>query len=216
MTISCTIALVIVCQLIPWSNLEELLTIVGLKWPESVLWSLVAPLSITAILFLGTLVVFKDTYNWPEFVEYVKSETSDLIFIRNYVVAPLTEEFIFRGILLAILGQSYSMWSSIGVSGFLFSLAHSHHYFFQRIQGSGSIRFGENLFQMLYTFVFAVYCSSLYLKTGTILTTIQIHIFCNFSGFPQLDILLSDSWYKTASITGLASFSLLYPLYLMN
>ena len=206
----------IVCQLIPWSNLEELLTIVGLKWPESVLWSLFAPLSITAILFLGPLAVFKDTYNWREFVEYVKSETSDLVFLRNYVVAPLTEEFIFRGILLAILGQSYSTWSSIMVSGFLFSVAHSHHYFFQRIQRSGAIGFGDNLFQMLYTFVFAIYSSSLYLKTGTILTTIQIHIFCNFSGFPQLDTLLSDNWYKTATITGLASFLALYPLYLIS
>lgn len=188
--------------------------IVGLKWPSPILWSMVIPLSLTAILFLGPLVVFKDTYNWPEFVDYVKTEASDLQFVRNYIVAPLTEEFIFRGVLFALLGQSFPIWTSVIVSGILFSLAHSHHYFFQSIQGSDRISFKDNMFQMGYTFVFAVYCASLYLKSGTILSTIQIHIFCNFLGFPQLDVLLSDDWYKKASLIGLGSWLILYPAYL--
>lgn len=216
MAISCSISIVIASQIIPWSSYGQLFATVGLCWPQSVTWSLIAPLSLTSLLFLGPLVLFKDTYNWPEFVNYVKTEATDLQFVRNYMVAPLSEEFIFRGVLFAILELSFSVWSSVIISGILFSLAHSHHYFFQSIQGSEQIRFTDNLFQMSYTFVFAVYSASLYIKTRTILTTIQVHIFCNFLGFPQLDVLLSDDWYKKSSLVGLGSFLIVYPIYLMS
>lgn len=214
--ISCSISILITIHLLPWSSYDQLLSAVGISWPQSIIWSLVTPLLITSLLFLGPLVLFKDTYNWPEFVNYVKTEATDLQFVRNYMVAPLSEEFIFRGVLIAILEQSFPLWSSIIISGILFSLAHSHHYFFQSIQGSDQIRLTDNLFQMSYTFVFAVYSATLYLKTRTILTTIQVHIFCNFLGFPQLDVLLSDDWYKRASLIGLGSFLIFYPIYLMT
>lgn len=216
MAISCSISFLITSRLILWSSYEQLFAAVGICWPQSVIWSLIAPLFLTSLLFLGPLVLFKDTYNWPEFVKYFKTEATDLQFVRNYMVAPLSEEFIFRGVLFAVLEQSFAAWSTITISGILFSLAHSHHYFFQSIQGSEQIRFADNLFQMSYTFVFAVYSASLYLKTRTILATIQVHIFCNFLGFPQLDVLLSDDWYKKASLVGLGSFLIFYPIFLIS
>lgn len=89
------------------------------------------------------------------------------------ILAPILEEFVFRGILinkLRVYGEGLCMFAS----GFTFALLHG------------------NLSQMLYAFALGVLFAYIALKTGTILYTIIMHMIVNLLGsvvFPSLLLL---------------------------
>lgn len=74
------------------------------------------------------------------------------------VIAPIAEEFVFRGVLMHRLVTSLGLWKGVGLSSLIFSAFHI------------------NIFG---AFLFAVVASLLYLKTGTLLVPILLHIFNN-------------------------------------
>ena len=177
----------------------------------------VIPLILTAILYSGPLVVLTDTYTWTEFKTHLSEEFSlnDVVFIRNYIVAPVSEDYIFRAVMVCLLREvSNNYLFLILASSLVFSLAHSHHYFFQRIQGDVKISEREWVFQMTYTFLFGCYCCLFYLKTGSFLTPALLHAFCNFMGFPDLDLLLSNKRYFRATVGGFICWILAMYLYI--
>lgn len=215
-TVTTIISLLLVNAVLPDDTGRPFCSWVGACFSEtSLIDALLLPLSITAILFLGPLVVFRDTYTWDELVQEMRNELTDLQSFRNYVVAPITEETIFRGVICALLSMSLSSkWAILLISSAVFSMAHMHHYFFQSLQGLANISLAAGLFQVVYTFLFGFYSGTFYLKTGSILTSIALHIFCNFLGFPDVDTLYSRSKYWNATIAGLVSWLVLCPLYL--
>merc|ERR1719428_652854 len=129
---------------------ETVLELMGLRH-EEVLSSCAACLGLTAILFLGPLVqgayilgdrngVF-ETRNGggiSNMLTEVKSDVWDSfatrqrfwISMRNYVLAPFTEEFVFRVcvVRLAVAG-SLPKGIIIFVTPFCFGMAHAHHFF---------------------------------------------------------------------------------------
>lgn len=181
---------------------DDLMSSVGIKWSN--IWDvMIHPLLITASLFLGTLVVFKDTYTWSELKEVMAEEIPDLIFFRNYVVAPLSEELIFRGVIFSLLSPIDNSIVIVLISALLFSLSHSHHYFLQKLEGSEPMSLMSGIFQMSYTFVFGCYTGAFFSRTQSIFTTVTLHIFCNFCGFPDFDTLFSNKTYKISTLAGL-------------
>lgn len=74
------------------------------------------------------------------------------------VIAPIAEEFVFRGVLMHRLVASLGLWKGVGLSSLIFSAFHI------------------NIFG---AFLFAVVASLLYLKTGTLLVPILLHLFNN-------------------------------------
>ncbi|RNF24894.1 CAAX prenyl protease 2 [Trypanosoma conorhini] len=74
----------------------------------------------TLLLFSGPLVEGARFPRW--------SATDPVIFLRNYVLAPVGEEIFFRALLLHLLRRR-SAATSIAVSSVLFALCHSHHIF---------------------------------------------------------------------------------------
>lgn len=175
----------------------------------------VVPLLLTSLFFLGPLIVLKDTYTLEEFIEIELRSVFSWIFVRNYIVAPLTEEFIFRSTLLAILIPCWeSQIVAMSLSSIFFGLAHSHHYIFQKLEGCRPISFIQALVQIAYTFTFGMYSSSLFLKTNSILTSISLHIFCNFMGFPDFEVLTYRKLYYYVTIAGAVLWLPSYVFYL--
>ena len=74
------------------------------------------------------------------------------------VIAPIAEEFVFRGVIMHRLIASMGIWKGVGLTSLIFSIFHAN------ISGA---------------FLFAVIASLLYLKTGTLLVPILLHIFNN-------------------------------------
>jgi len=189
--------------------------------PVGFLPALIFPLTLTGTLFLGPLVdelilhPDHDTYSLSAFVDFF----CDLRNIRNYVVAPLAEELVFRVCILSIL--VYSGWSHTVagvIAPLMFGFAHLHHvHEHMRHAGYGVSRSMKLAgFQACYTTLFGIYASFLFLRTSNLMAPFLSHAFCNRMGFPEFQ-RLSTSKYKNvltaaylAGITGF--FALLMPI----
>jgi prenyl protein peptidase len=154
------------------------------------LFKSIVPLFLTIILFSGPLVQFyfeKDTllFSLPTF---------DSIFWRNYIIGPLTEEYIFRACILQLLIGKLTFNQLIFLTPFYFGLAHLHHAIevitltptYMRSFKFYLRTLFEHLFQFTYTYIFGVYSSFVYLRTGLFLPTFINHAFCNMMGFPDV------------------------------
>jgi prenyl protein peptidase len=111
------------------------------------------------------------------------------ISIRNYIVAPIVEEIVFRSCMIALMKQDHSAKEIIFISPLFFGLAHLHHgYRVYTENGSDSFALKKailvTIVQFSYTTIFGMYSAFCLLKSG-IVTCILIHVFCNFMGLPD-------------------------------
>ncbi|KAK0202160.1 hypothetical protein DFS33DRAFT_1444023 [Desarmillaria ectypa] len=152
---------------------------------------------ITPMLFLGPLYAMSLYRTLPLQRMFNYNNSTWLTFysmlgLRTYVVAPLTEETVFRACMLSIYHLSgASTYRMIFFAPLWFGLAHVHHAW------DAYNRFGRTTaalkrailiitFQMTYTTLFGFHCSYLFLRTGSIWPSITAHVFCNIMGVPGL------------------------------
>jgi len=112
--------------------------------------------------------------------------------LRNLLVAPVCEEIMFRGVVLALLvSGGWGCRSCVLLSPLLFGLAHVHHLFSLTLsRGMGPRQAAlVVLFQLAYTTLFGAYASALFLRTGHMLAVVLAHTWCNLLGFPELRFL---------------------------
>jgi len=126
------------------------------------------------------------SYIWPEFVNYWFIDLPPIIysnynkefpllpnvlsFISLVVLAPIIEEFAFRGVLLHRWSQRWGMTSAILISSLLFGVVHP---------------------DVIGAFAFGVAMSIIYLKTQTLIVPIICHAFTNIIA------MLSEAGYIT-------------------
>ncbi|KAI2810174.1 CAAX prenyl protease [Blomia tropicalis] len=158
-------------------------------------------------LFIQTyLVAFKSnpvTFSIQLILLQLKQLTQ-IVLIRNLVVAPLTEEFIFRGIMLSVLTPFWSKGTSALVSSFLFGLMHAHH-FFRTLLLYGKLNRDDafkTIFQCIYTTLFGLYASMAYLRSGNLITPILLHWFCNLNGLPCFQTIATNRIHMFITMAG--------------
>eukprot|EP01137_Pigoraptor_chileana_P028969 Opistho-2@13522 len=143
------------------------------------------PLFLTAILFVGPLVM---DYADGELREKLLDHSPrDLIFMRNIIVGPVTEEIVFRGCMIPLLVSAVGPGWAILLNPLFFGFAHTHHIL--HILHAQGTPVGQALIvvavQLFYTSVFGLYSAFLLVRTGSIFGPIVSHIFCNMMGFPR-------------------------------
>ncbi|ETV99271.1 hypothetical protein H310_08011 [Aphanomyces invadans] len=142
--------------------------------------------------------------------------------LRTLIFGPLTEEFAFRSCMLPLLLDSgWSISTTIFASPLAFGVAHAHH-LIDHIRSGRPVRTAVAIvvFQFLYTTVFGIFASFVFLRTGHFAAVFGVHSFCNLMGFPDLSFLSTDHplhSYKPAIlfvyVGGIVAFSaLLFPL----
>lgn len=139
----------------------------GNPWPNPGVS--ISPLLLTMVLFTGPLVT-QSELELPDF---------SLISLRNFVVAPIFEELVFRHCI-----SFHTNYSPV-----FFSLAHLHHGILRLLQDHSSntaLIIGQSSLQLTYTLLFGAYASFIQFRTGRILDCIIVHSFCNWMGFPRL------------------------------
>eukprot|EP00118_Oscarella_pearsei_P009966 m.58936 g.58936 ORF g.58936 m.58936 type:complete len:284 (+) comp34846_c0_seq8:25-876(+) len=145
--------------------------------------ALVYPLALTMILFLGPLSMIVADKDF-----YVDSSPRSFVWWRNFVIAPLSEEFVFRACMLPLLLPHLgSVWSVL-ICPLFFGVAHLHHVREQLIQRRdlpASTVWLNGVFQLCYTSVFGAYSAWLFIRTGHLIAPVICHAFCNFMGFPD-------------------------------
>jgi len=211
-----------------WPNVtppDNLKAVVGERGPPLISWlgfslfgifpALFIPLVLTLSLFLGPIVVMILSSNSLSDLMGFQS-MHNLIIIRNFLVAPFCEELVFRTCVCTLLiagGWGFS-WTVLG-SPLLFGIAHLHHLIGMVRARTHSMqqaifRVG---FQLMYTTIFGIYASFLYLRTGQLLSCFLCHSCCNMLGFPDFfwlfrpDHPLRKAVMGTAYVLGLWLFT---------
>ncbi|GAA6027151.1 hypothetical protein JCM8097_002433 [Rhodosporidiobolus ruineniae] len=179
---------------------------------------LLYPLGLTASLFAGSFYVHYLTHdlpwqrNWTStplgWFGELKSKFMGWIGVRNFVLAPLTEELTFRSCVIAasVLG-GYSKSQLVFLTPLWFGLAHVHHAF-DTWRAGGRTKQAlirgvlQSTFQFLYTTIFGWYSAFLFLRTGSILPPFLAHALCNTLGLPPIMWALHAFPEKKLSIWG--------------
>ncbi|KAI5855595.1 CaaX protease [Durotheca rogersii] len=175
----------------PAATVPEALHALG-YWPVG-LREAACCLLLTTLLFVGplfeTLVV---DGGWRDLLalRLVSRVCSEWTTWRNIVVGPLTEEILFRSASVPLLLLSgASAWRTIALAPLVFGLAHLHHYYEARVSRPSEPRATAVLrsaFQLTYTTLFGAYAAFLFLRSGSLLTAVLAHAFCNCMGLPRV------------------------------
>ncbi|RZC36981.1 Abi domain containing protein [Asbolus verrucosus] len=162
--------------------------LLGLK-SQGLCQAFVMPLFLTMILFLGPIAMKVHSGLLKLYTEpmYWINNFKNLIWLRNHLVAPFSEEFTYRSCMLPLLLQCFPPLTSVFICPLFFGVAHFHHM-------QERIKYGMNFntafkiacFQFVYTTIFGMYSAYLLLRTGHFSSTFIVHAFCNHMGFPDL------------------------------
>ncbi|XP_055697786.1 CAAX prenyl protease 2 [Phlebotomus papatasi] len=178
------------------------------------------PLTLTALLFLGPISMQVYSGVWKLYFRptYWLSSFSDILWLRNHVVAPLSEEFTFRACMLPLLLQSFTPTVAIFLVPLFFAVAHFHH-IIERLRNGMDVKTAVTIscFQFSYTYIFGIYSAYLFTKTGHFIAPFVAHAFCNHMGFPDLVELSSQPNPKKRLlqllyVVGLVSWIVLLPI----
>lgn len=154
---------------------------------------------------------------------YWVNSFQNIYWLRNHVVAPLSEEFTFRACMMPLLLQTFKPLRSILITPLFFGIAHLHHIIERYKNGmqlkvillvsgmfSRLIEHKKNLsdflflgFQFLYTSVFGIYSAFLFARTGHFIAPFIVHAFCNHMGFPDVQEVLNQPEPKKHILLGL-------------
>lgn len=155
--------------------------------PMAAATSTAASLALAAALFLGPLTHHAiDNKLGSRFGRALRLD--DSLKLRDYVVAPLAEEFAFRACVIGVLAWSGSctVASCVFLSPMCFGAAHLHHFReLRRTRGLGAagVIIGA---QFAYTAAFGWFAAFTFLRTGHLCGPVAAHSFCNVMGLPDL------------------------------
>uniref|UniRef100_A0A8D8N554 CAAX prenyl protease 2 n=1 Tax=Culex pipiens TaxID=7175 RepID=A0A8D8N554_CULPI len=162
---------------------------------EGLFTAIVLPLVLTATLFLGPLSVTLTNGLWRIYSEpmYWVNAVQNLMWLRNHLVAPLSEEFTFRACMLPLLLQTFRPHVAMLITPLLFGLAHLHH-IKERLRDGTPLRvvLTVSFFQFFYTTIFGIYSAYLFVRSGHFAAPFVAHAFCNHMGFPDLQEVTSQ------------------------
>ncbi len=177
--------------------------------------AVILPLLLVLVLFFGP--ILQTVTSGESIVDSITSERSDLN-IRNYIVAPFAEEFIFRACMVPLLLPHLGDRLTVLLCPLFFGLAHTHHLMEWLREGRGTVlvAFASILVQFTYTSIYGMFSAFLFIRTGHLASPVLTHSLCNILGLPPFEQIPSHSHpvgISVAYFTGLIGFiALLFPL----
>ncbi|KAM9918758.1 hypothetical protein OXX59_008429 [Metschnikowia pulcherrima] len=143
-----------------------------------------------ASLYMGPIFayIYTEAHFWRA---DLRQNFATLTGLRDHVFAPITEEFVYRAALLAILKPVLSERSLIYYSPLFFGLAHVHHGFtlYKHEKVPFESAAAASGFQFVYTTLFGILANTFYVKSNyNLWCPIVVHATCNLLGFPSFDV----------------------------
>lgn len=188
---------------------QTLLAALGLR-SSGLLAASILPLLLTAVLFAGPLLQLATDRRQ----RHARLALPLPMLLRNLVVAPLVEEFVFRSCMLSyLLASGVGPTAAVALSPLLFAASHLHHvYDLTRFQGH-SLRsaLAAVAFQFSYTALFGWLAAWLFVRSRHLAAVTLPHAFCNFMGppLPPAPAAPGRSRIMAAYGLGVAGFALL-------
>ncbi|KAJ1282957.1 hypothetical protein BS78_03G090800 [Paspalum vaginatum] len=196
---------------------------------DHLIQAVVIPLLLTALVYAGSFVarLWYLLSSWgrdgdetgigcaQRLAHWIQAAADDVMVWRNYIVAPFTEELVFRACMIPLL-----LCGGFKTSSIIFfylqlvrqsKLLHTHlnHLFELHQQGCNFMR---SLLLLGYTVIFGWYAAFLFIRTGNLLSPIVAHVFCNMMGLPVFSSPRTKGMASIAFVAGsLSFFWFLYP-----
>jgi membrane protease YdiL (CAAX protease family) len=143
----------------------------------SALRAIVSSGTLTLLFYAGHFIARMGSSATSPREKYSLLDTSTRILaFRNYVVAPVVEEIVFRRQALLTWACTPELYQIFGPAA-LFSLAHLHH--------ARTVGWRVVLIQLAYTLAFGVYATILLVRTGSVFAPITAHVICNYIELPD-------------------------------
>ncbi|ORX92186.1 hypothetical protein BCR34DRAFT_262892 [Clohesyomyces aquaticus] len=169
---------------------QEILRLLGV-WPISLL-DTAKTMLLVATLFAGPLfeagVVDGGCKDWIR-GRRMYEVLSSWMGYRNFVVGPISEEIIWRALIIPLHMLAHvSGKKIIFLTPLYFGIAHVHHlYEFHLTHPNTRLLHAVliSLFQFTYTSLFGFFAAFVFLRTGNVLSPILAHTFCNWMGLPR-------------------------------
>lgn len=193
---ACVLSTVVVAtwqwwRLPDWS-LRELLAALGVWTEQLSVARLVAPVLSVALLFLGPLLhsLIDEPSLWTPAALAASARDcfTSLPALRNIVVAPTAEEWVFRACMCPLLeAAGFSFVQCVFLPPLLFGIAHMHHVFhhIRDLGRSVAQAIVVVLVQFTYTSAFGAIAAFYFMTTKSIVGPILAHSFCNSMGVPD-------------------------------
>ncbi|KAF1961066.1 CaaX prenyl protein-like proteinase Rce1 [Byssothecium circinans] len=192
-TFSCVVSVILTVYILYQSghvSPSEMLRLLGI-WPVS-LWDTARTMLLVAILFAGPLfeygIVDGEWRHWVKGSGLYESLCS-WIGYRNYVVGPVSEELIWRSLIIPLhVLARFSGMQIIFLTPLYFGIAHIHHLYEFHLthpQTPLVLAILRSLFQFTYTSLFGFFAAFVFVRTGNVYTAILAHTFCNWMGLPR-------------------------------
>lgn len=107
--------------------------------------------------------------------------------IRNLIIAPWTEEVVFRGCMVPVLlGSGMSPLRVTFIAPLFFGVAHVHHAMTRLAKGERlRVVLVMTIFQFIYTSLFGSYATYAFIRTGSAMAVTICHAYCNLMGLPD-------------------------------
>lgn len=193
---------------------KPILEVLGVRW-RGVLPAATLPLVLVAVLYTGPIVQTLSSGDTP--FENLKSERMDIM-VRNYIVAPFAEEFVFRACMVPLLLPHLGELLTILICPLFFGLAHVHHLIEWWRNGKNTLLMAliTILVQVAYTSIFGMFSAFLFIRTGHLASPVLSHSLCNMLGLPPFQEVTEHQYPKLIGalyVVGLCGFiALLFPL----
>ncbi|KAF2207015.1 hypothetical protein CERZMDRAFT_51975 [Cercospora zeae-maydis SCOH1-5] len=169
-------------------------------WPVNFL-DCARTLALLSVLFVGPLyetILVDSGWKFWNLATFRAKFFTDLRGLRNHVVAPWAEEWVFRSLVISLyLLAKVSPTRIIFTTPLIFGAAHVHHLieFVRNGTAPGQnqplgrvilIGLVRSAFQLTYTTLFGFFVAFVHLRTGNVFAAVTAHTFCNFMGFPRV------------------------------
>lgn len=174
---------------------DELYHVLGIKL-DGIIPAILYPIVLVSILYCGVwihslmgLVVTEGVFK--AYINASLTEFNIYVVLRNYVVAPFVEEFVFRACMLPMLTASMGMKIGVLVCPLFFGIAHMHHliewYRWRQTHFTEALLI--TILQLCYTSLFGLYSAFLFVRTGHLVSPVISHVYCNIMGLPDIDAI---------------------------
>lgn len=197
---------------------DELYHVLGIKW-DGIIPAIFYPLMLVSVLYCGVWIhtLVSSLFSKGFFKAYINDSLAEFridMVLRNYVIAPFVEEFVFRACMLPMLTASVGMNIGVLVCPLFFGIAHAHHLveWYRWRQRPFMEALLVTIVQLCYTSLFGLYSAFLFVRTGHLVSPVMSHVYCNIMGLPDIDAIINSDYSVvlwTMYICSLVSFFIL-------
>lgn len=169
------------------SWLSSALRILALRWNSH---DICSSLLLVVTLFAGPLYEYLVAERGIfELHKDIMFTTNSWVGFRNYIIGPLTEEFVFRACIIPLnIYSGQATGRIILLTPLYFGIAHIHHIYEKTVTKSASLgtACAISMMQFGYTTIFGWLAAFLFVRTGSLWACVLVHSFCNSMGLPRV------------------------------